>query len=615
MTLRHLLLLLPVCFLALAGRVCGGGGAEDRPRLDWQCVQEYFIRVEAGKNPGFIAGTRRLNAFTSYTHLGTDFGFHGPGAYDLEWRKDEVCAHLAQQPDAWAGMWHSLAGQGRNPGAVLDFSRPYGRLIGPEVQPRITAVMVDVRGNGMLKLEIRNAVQEVLGERTFAIKTAEATPFVWPVSALSVPDGKFLNWTAEPGSDLCVTRLSLGVETPPLRWDYEVFLRSFAKLERCYDRQSGLVRDRSHLEPGAFDNIPATGFFALATAVASRADPPLVSAEDALSVLRKIQVVVGDIASPLGLLPHFVVLEGGQHLIHPGTEYSTVDTAIYYHAMLLAAEILGDAKVAAEMEARVNRIDFAALTRPSGHVGHGLMEDGKTPLTSGWRDWGGETALVMLLQRMANPKAERPPLDRPGQPWQGTGFIAEIQSLFYPDFSSNRPDAVNGVKWRNARRSLLQAQMDYIQDRWRGTLVDELGVYGLSAGEDEFGTGYHVGGVDLPSEELIFPHYMLMSAGLADDPEEVYASLARMSRYGFFPPWGLVENLTVTGSRYLPMDSALNAAFETLGAYHLMQRYRGKVDVIYEASLRSPVLRDAVRVFFPDGVTQVPSNAGLRRDG
>ncbi|MCP5558565.1 MAG: hypothetical protein H7A55_12510 [Verrucomicrobiaceae bacterium] len=616
MSLRAFLLLLAVFSQTLAGRLwAGSGGADDRPRLDWQCVQEYFLRLKAGKNPGMIAGTRRLNAFTAYTHLGTDFGFHGPGEYDMEWRKDEVCANLSQQPDAWAGMWHSLAGQARDPGTSLDFSRPYGTLIVPEVQPKISAVMIGARGNGMLKLEIRNAVQEVRGERMFTVKATETTPFVWPVSALTVPDGKFLNWTAEPGSDLCVTSLSLGVERPGLRWDYEVFLRSYAKLERCFDVQSGLVRDRSHLEPGAFDNVPATGLFALATAVASQTEPPTVLPETAVKTLRQIQAVVGDITAPLGLLPHFVVQEGGQHLIHPGTEYSSVDTAIYFHAMLLAAEIMGDAQVKSALEASVDRIDFAALTRASGHVGHGLMEDGKTMLTSGWRDWGGETALVMMLQRMANPQALRPPLDRPGQPWQGTGFIAEIQSLFYPDFNSNRPDAVNGVKWRNARRSLLQSQMDYIQSRWRGTLADELGIYGLSAGEDEYGTGYHVGGVNLPSEEVVFPHYMLMSAGLVDDPEEVYTALGRMSRYGFFPPWGLVENLTVTGSRYLPMDSALNAAFETIGAYHLMQRYRGQVDVIYDASRRSRLLRDAVRVFFPDGVTDLPSKPGSRRNG
>lgn len=593
----HFLVLLFV--LGGTGGVMGQMGNNARPRLDWQTVQEYFIRLKAGSQPGMVSGTRRLNAFTSYTDLGTDFGFHGPAEYEMVWRKDEVCANLSQQPDAWAGMWHSLAGQGRDAGAAMDFSRPYGRFIERAIQPKVTMILIEALGRGRLKVEVKNSAEVVRWSRVVEVAADRPTPFTWLVSPLAVPDGKFLNWTAEPGSDLCVSRLCLGMERPSLRWDYEVFLRSYAKLQRCYDPASGLVRDRAHLEPGAFDNVPATGLFALATAVAGTMDPPVVDVQVAKETVARINSVVGGLVAPLGLLPHFLRTQDGRHVIHPGTEYSTVDTAIYYHSMLLATQILGLDTLTQELEAKVAKIDFDALTQASGHVRHGMREDGSTMLESGWRDWGGESALVMMLRRMAQPAEVKPPLDRPGQAWQGTGFIAEIQSLFYPDFDSNRPDAVNGVKWRNARRSLLQAQMDYIQTRWRGTLADELGIYGLSAGEDEYGTGYHVGGVNLPAEEVIYPHYMLMSAGLVGDPDEIYTVLDKMNRYGFFPPWGLVENLTVTGSRYLAMDGALNAAFESIGAYHLMQRSRDEEDAIYSASRRSRILRDAVHLFFP----------------
>jgi hypothetical protein len=45
------------------------------------------------------------------------------------------------------------------------------------------------------------------------------------------------------------------------------------------------------------------------------------------------------------------------------------------------------------------------------------------------------------------------------------------------------------------------------------------------------------------------------------------------------------------------MNSSLNAAFETLGAYHAMVTNRGDMDVIYDAANRSVALREAVRLF------------------
>ena len=78
-------------------------------RFVWQPVQRYLIRRQADAQP--VSGTRRLNSFTNYTHLGTDFGFHGAAQHEIEWVRDEVSVHLGQQPDVWAGMWHSLAGR------------------------------------------------------------------------------------------------------------------------------------------------------------------------------------------------------------------------------------------------------------------------------------------------------------------------------------------------------------------------------------------------------------------------------------------------------------------------------------------------------------------------
>ena len=154
------------------------------------------------------------------------------------------------------------------------------------------------------------------------------------------------------------------------------------------------------------------------------------------------------------------------------------------------------------------------------------------------------------------------------------------------------------------RREMLAAQRNVIQRTWPESLATKMGLYGLSAGEGEDGNHYHVGGTDLPNQRLLHPHYVLMSAALAQRPAEVYALLERMEKAGFFPPWGMVENVTVTGSSYLPMNGALNAAFETLGAYHLLAKHRGLPDAVHEASRQVPELRHAIEVFYPSKTPQ-----------
>ena len=86
--------------------------------LVWQTVQQYFSHNPPGEPPVYIEGTRRVNSFVNYTHIGTDFGFHGPAAYDISWRENVIRANLRQQPDAWAGM-HPDTGQ-----AILSLSTP-----------------------------------------------------------------------------------------------------------------------------------------------------------------------------------------------------------------------------------------------------------------------------------------------------------------------------------------------------------------------------------------------------------------------------------------------------------------------------------------------------------
>lgn len=576
--------------------------AQPATRRVWQPVQEYFIHREDGQQ--VLAGTKRLNSFTSYTHIGTDFGFHGAAEHEIEWLTDEIVVHLGQQPEAWAGMWHSLAGQARNADRVMDFAHAYPEPVTVGYQPRVTAVMLKAAGLGRIKLEIKSPTDELRWTQLIEVNEPQYRMFVYPVAPEAVRDGKTIVWTAEPGAEVKVSGLFLGIEMPQMPWDTYAFLASYAKIARSYSIETGFVRDRAHIEEGAFESVSATGMYVLASAAAAQESLGVVKADYARWVLTRTHEAIKKLKTGHGLLPHFVHKHENNYHIHPGTEFSTVDTAIYAQSMLLAAIMLDVPEVAADLVLQMQGIEFNLLHLPDGVISHGLGEDGVTLLPHGWQDWGGETALVMLTEGIADPTHRPPPMRTPGKAWQGTGFITELQSLFHPDFDSDVPDAHDGVRWLSVRRAMLGAQRAYIPKRWPQSNAARNGIYGLSAGENQAGNGYYVGGVDLPDQKLIHPHYILMSSPLHPQTNETYDLLERMEKASYFPPWGMVENLNVDGRSYLPMEGSLNAGFEALSAYHLFAKHRKIPDAIYAASLKSPHIRRAMQLFYPS-VTKV----------
>jgi len=112
-----------------------------------------------------------------------------------------------------------------------------------------------------------------------------------------------------------------------------------------------------------------------------------------------------------------------------------------------------------------------------------------------------------------------------------------------------------------------------------------------------------VNGVDIPKQSLIHPHYVLMTTTTETGPSDDVSFAGRSGEIGLtLTPWGLVENISADGSRYLPMISALNAAFEAIGAYHLMAKALKQEDVIYKASQDLPEVRAAMKLFYPGTV-------------
>ncbi len=570
------------------------------PRRLRQPVHEYFT-VSSPQTEGRQAAAARVNPFVTYTHLGTDFGFIGPAQDEIGWEVGSVSVKMG--PGQWGGMWHALGGLGMEAQHTLDFDACYASYIAKSYQPRIVGVEFRAKGKGTFKIEIKSAKQTTLWAKTLTVDSPDIRTVTADLDRASISGAKFLNWVAEPGTDASLDSLSFIVQAPAIAYDEYVFLASYAKLARCYSAETGLVKDRAHVRAGYFDNIPSSGMFALASAAAARAG--MIQPEMARDMIRHIHASVSRIDTADGLLPHFVKQnKEGVYVILPGTEYSTVDTSIYYHGMLLAAAMMQDADTSRELAQRVSQISLGKMLTEDGYVRHGVRSDKTTPLPGVWRDWGGESALVLAMAAMtSHPIAGK--MHKSGYAYDGTGFIPEIQSLFYSDFNSSRLDAISEQNWWAARQTMLIRQKEYFPQNWPDSRVAKLGLYGLSAGEGRLGVGYMVSGVDLPQQRYLHPHYVLMSGALESRVDDVYDILRRMEQEQFFPPWGMVENVNKDGDEYLAMQGSLNAAFETLGAYHLLAKHRGTPNAIYETANREPLMRKGAALFYPSLPTAV----------
>jgi hypothetical protein len=546
------------------------------PRRVQQPVQEYFAST------------------IPYSHVSARYGAMGPGEQEILWQDGAVCTQRLSAE--WAGMWHLLSTPGSSADDGLDFLRCYPAWLEPRVQPRCLAVTVRAKGTGPLKIELKGPQDRLLGSNQGTLQHAEYREFRLPCTASELRNVRTLAWVLDAPARVCIDSLGLEIEYPDIPFSERVFLLSYAKLARCYNASLGTVRDKAHVPAGHQDCVPTSGMFTLATCAAWKLD--MVSREFAVETLHRVHQQMKFLPKRHGLLPHFIRRDDrpeAAYEITPGSEFSSVDTALYYHSMLLAAQILEDVEVRDELLQAVKAIDFAALRNREGYVSHGELESSASPLPSVWADWGGETALVLLLQAIAEPHAA-PRMARSGHVHEGVGFIAEIQSLFYPDFSRSRRDAVSGTNWMAARRELFRRQRAYFTAE---TSAGALGVFGVSAGEGPRGQGYLANGVEQSGIQIIHPHYMLLAWEHWPEPADLYNVLRQMEEQVFMPPWGLVENVDPQLAEYLPMNGSLNASFECLSAYHLWAKATGQPNAIYQAAEDFEPLQRAMKTFYP----------------
>lgn len=564
-------------------------------RTVWQTLHSYDTIVEPAHDGR--QDRHKVNPFLSYTNIGTDFGFVGPAENLIGWQSGQIGVSLGRGADEWAGMWHSLSRLARMKDAKLNFSACYPTEIQSKFQPKINGLRAIIRGRGNWKIDLTDENNRVFWSQSRYIQNDDFTEVIYDLPVELLSSVKFLTWIAEQDSDLDLDRIDLRMQTPDLEDDQWWFLASYAKALTCWSESTGTVRDRAHIDDGSFDSVASTGLFCLATAAA--ATEGIVSKEFASRVLRKSHAMISPLRGPYGLLPHFIRRnEGGALEIHPGTEYSTIDTSLFDISLIIAAKILNDEPFLRQALASAKSNRFRELINENGYISHGVMDDGKTIIPYQWKDWGGETALVLLMLRLSDPNAKAG-MSLHARPHQGTGFIAEIQSLLFSDFDSKEPDALTGANWYGVRKKLLQDQKSYLIRNFPDAAVTRSGIFGLSAGEQRHGMGYSVGGVDLEQQTVLHPHYMLMAAAIDEEPSQLRDVLRGMEKKGWFTPLGLVENVSVNDGQSLPMIGSLNACFEAIGAYHFHKRNHRDSNTIYRAAREVSELRDAMKIFYP----------------
>ncbi len=556
----------------------------------WQPIIDYSISFP-GDRPD---AAPMINPFENFTHMASDFGWMGPGGG----RIDSKGGIINVKPDGdWTGAWHSLAGLGAQSNRTFDPTDVIG--LGGPVEKRcgVRELAVNASGKGVLRLELINVSREVVWKTSLTLASNATKTHLFPLDAKVLGEIKIMNWIAEPGCDLRLSSIGFIAQRPEMSLEEWAFRISLGKLRRCHDIESGLTRDRGHTPTGEFESIASTGFHALASALAF--SEGIIDKQKATLEVSKTLTALQSLPTAAGFFPHFVHSgKDGRTTIVPGTEFSTVDTAIALQSLLLATQILELPELNQQAVAMIARLNFDAVTDAEGWISHGFLDDGKTLLTSAWRDWGGETALVLALEAMIPDRQPRGKMIPSGEPYRGVGFIAEIQSLFYPDFDRKDPDLVSSVSWPDIRKKLLVGQTSYLKNHWPNSAAAQSGIFGLSGGESGMpGAGYTANGIEVMGVRWIHPHYMMMGLALSN-PEQYAKGLSALDAKQFLYPFGLPENIEADLRLHNPMQGSLNAGFEAISAYHGWKKRNNPDNVIDVASKSHPLLRKAAARFY-----------------
>lgn len=542
----------PVCLalLALASQSAAASLKEKMVQPDYAVIDNYAPPLDYANN--------------TYSALDTDRGTMGDGNYSVALGDGAATVEVAK---GWAGVWTSLKHtiKEKSSDDVLQPSKPLGSYVISPFQPQITGVKLKIKdGAGQLKVELKNSRGANVLSKSYRLEGGSQTIqfAIKPNASL-----KELDWLIDGPGHITVQEAGFTLKSPSYSLKEAVFLASYGHFTQTFDPATGLVRDRARWPAAEFAGVPSIGVYALATAVAY--DLGYVQQATAKQIVEKAKQAALKLSTYRGLLPHF--LKNGD--IAPNTEWSSIDTVITFTALIMATDALGIDNNS--LKQRLRNIDWNDLTdNGTQAISHGYYYD-KSKIPYHWDSFGSESFVMAVAYAAATGNTaimgncSHPPT------WNGSGFIDEMASLFYP---------MQGVDaWENDWSDYRQTAFDTQYAFFIGHYYEPLHLYGLSAGEvsepwkaepnvyQAFGVG-GCGAAANTGEELmgypvIAPHYAAM---IAAEHSSAFVQLfsTLLSDNQLFSPLNNVESFGMDEQGVIawnPLKGAWNLGLQTLG--------------------------------------------------
>ncbi len=488
--------------------------------------------------------------FAFFNVVGGDRGeIFNPGGGEVNWTPGQVEARILQN-NQFAGIFESV-NHVLWEGLSLNFNALLGTTIAAEYQHRATAILVDIEdGLGNLSAEVKSPTGALLwSQNTNLTGGQRKLRFALPNPAPTNVQMINLITTGAAGNFFVASRIAVETTGPDLGPE-ERFIWTYANFANNYDSDTGYVRDRANHPSGDFDNVSATGGFALASVLA--ANRGVINNSTAVAIVEKVTPTIVNTPRLHGVLPHFV--RGGSNpSIIPGTEWSSLDTVLTYVPILLARQALN--LPTAQIEAAIGEMDWDDLILPNGTISHGY-DDGGNRLASGWDVFGGETFLAVWAHAAARPQDDLAAVSLPTPPsWNGSGFIDELAAIYLPmpgidvwgtNWYDFRTQAAAGQVAHYADLPICCASAAEVPEPWAvpaGAEYQAFGVNGRIADND---------GTDLIGHRVGAPHYPAMIASL--EP------VAAAENWDFLKSQGAVSPLNVAESVYVDHDNDENRA-------------------------------------------------------
>jgi len=520
-----------------------------------QAVTAQYVLIDD------YAGTTVPGRDWYYSRIGGDRGVMGDGSYSVDLGNGKASVVVN---NGWGGVWTSLIHQVSSSSSI-DPNKILGEYVQNSYQARITGVRIDlINGSGKLKVEIKDSSNNnVVPSSTFNL-TGGAQTITMPLSLSG--NIKKLNWLVDGTGKATVDKIWFEIQTPKYANLAEMaFLFSFASLSQCYDPASGLVRDRARWPVQHRAAAQSIGSFALIAAIA--ADLGYINQATALAIVSKTKAAILKLPKNSHQLnPHFI--RYGQ--IEPGSEWSTIDTAICLITSILACEYVGIDTTG--LEARLMAIDWADLSdNHTRSISWGYKENNEK-ISARIDVFGSESLISALAYASSTGKiAKIEAYDAYPPTFDGSGFNDEMASLLFPPPSRD----AWGNDWIEYRKNAYLKQVRYLRGK--------SSYLGLSACEfphpwevpgdkvyQAFGVGGHNNdpndGSDIVGYTVIAPHYSAMLASShINDFKKVFGFL--VSR-GIFSPLNNVESYGIMNNNILKFNelkSSWNLSLQALG--------------------------------------------------